>query len=48
MIQVNCVLLHNAVIATSEGVRTGSAGICGERICGVWYAGKDGMTEYHL
>ncbi len=46
MIQVNCVLLHNAVIATSEGVRTGSAGICGERICGVWYAGKDGMTEY--
>jgi len=39
-------ILHNATIATGEGVRTGSVAVCGERISHVWYPDTDGTVEF--
>lgn len=46
MIQESCILLYNASIVSSDGVRAGAVGIRNERISNVWYAGDDGTVEF--
>lgn len=47
MISESSFLLHGATIITGEGTGTGSVGICGERISGVWYPDDEGMVRFN-
>ena len=47
MISKSSFLLHGATIITGEGTGTGSVGICGERISGVWYPDDEGMVRFN-
>ena len=46
MISGNCILLHNATIATGQAVKAGSVAIFDEKIGKIWYPDEDGTVDF--